>query len=43
MSALEVVEVGLMYADGFLKLLDVFCAALAERSLCLSISLFALF
>lgn len=43
MSALEVVEVGFMYANGFFKLFDVFCAALAECSLCLSISLLALF
>lgn len=43
MCALEVVEVGLVYTNGFLELLDIFRAALAKRSLCLSISLLTLF
>lgn len=39
---LEVVEVGLMDANGLLELLDVLSAALSESGLGLSVSLFAL-
>jgi hypothetical protein len=42
-SGLEVVQVGFVYPNGFLELLDVLCAALTERGLSLPVSLFALF
>lgn len=42
MGSLEVVEVGLVDADGLLELLDVLGAALAESGLGLTVPLLAL-
>lgn len=42
MSRLEVVQIGLVHADGFLKLFDVLSTALTKRSLGLPVSLLTL-
>lgn len=43
MRSLQIVQVGLMDANGFLQLLDVLGATLAKGSLGLSVALFAFF